>query len=152
MRTIAFTVHGKPIAQPRQRMRNAGKFIQSYTPASHPVTEWKRMIQITYSACEDAPRFAQGEPLEVIARFTMPRPKSHLRANGEIKPGQDYWHTKKPDGDNLIKAVLDALTKAGAYHDDSQIAKTHIEKCYTTHGNMETGLSILIKPLASPDA
>lgn len=43
--------------------------------------------------------------------------------NGEILP------TKKPDSDNIIKIILDALNGI-AYHDDSQICSIHFEKKY----------------------
>ena len=60
-------------------------------------------------------------PLMVTLGFGMPRPKS-LR--GE-KP-----HTKRPDVDNLAKAVLDAMNGI-AYHDDSQITQLNVVKAYT---------------------
>ena len=37
--------------------------------------------------------------------------------------------TKKPDIDNIIKIVLDALNKM-AFRDDSQVTKIEVEKIY----------------------
>ena len=36
---------------------------------------------------------------------------------------------RRRDIDNCLKALLDALEHAGAYHDDSQIVRLEIEKC-----------------------
>ena len=124
------TVLGKPIAQPRQRMRNAGKFIQSYTPKAHPVTAWKQAIKVAYLANKDGKPFDKGDPIRIRINFWMPRPKAHFRANGDLKAGSPKYHVSRPDTDNLAKAVLDALQGAGAFHDDSQVAKLTATKCY----------------------
>lgn len=50
----------------------------------------------------------------------MPRSKSNKR----------QYHISKPDVDNLAKAVLDACTDAGVWHDDSQIIQLSITKTY----------------------
>lgn len=38
-------------------------------------------------------------------------------------------HTVKPDLDNLVKAILDALNGV-AWHDDAQVVELHISKQY----------------------
>lgn len=43
--------------------------------------------------------------------------------NGEILP------TKRPDGDNIIKVILDALN-GFVYHDGAQICKIYFTKKY----------------------
>jgi hypothetical protein len=45
-------------------------------------------------------------PLTVRITFIMPRPKNKV---WKQKPMPRYCHIKKPDLDNLVKAVLDAL-------------------------------------------
>lgn len=45
--------------------------------------------------------------------------------NNEISP------TKKPDIDNIVKIILDALNKI-AFKDDNQITKLDVEKKYDT--------------------
>ena len=44
--------------------------------------------------------------------------------DGKISP------TKKPDIDNIIKVILDALNKM-AFKDDNQITKIEVEKVYS---------------------
>ncbi|MFX8637221.1 RusA family crossover junction endodeoxyribonuclease, partial [Acinetobacter baumannii] len=52
------------------------------------------------------------------------------------------WHTSRPDGDNVLKAVGDGLN-AVLWRDDAQIAEASIRKIYS-----ETpGLEIEVHPL-----
>jgi Holliday junction resolvase RusA-like endonuclease len=62
--------------------------------------------------------------------FVMPRPKSHLRANGGVKDSfAQREHTSKPDVDKLARCVLDALTGV-LYADDSQVVEISARKTY----------------------
>ena len=42
----------------------------------------------------------------------------------------EFYHTKRPDLDNLEKAVMDALTKAKWWEDDSQVCVKITKKRY----------------------
>lgn len=44
------------------------------------------------------------------------------------KRGAGGYKATKPDTDNLIKALKDAMTKAGYWHDDAQVASEVTEK------------------------
>ena len=80
----------------------------------------------------------------------MPRPKAHLRANGDVKEAaQTLIHTKKPDIDKLVRLVLDALTGI-AYVDDSQVVLLYAEKSYV-HPAV-AGCSITIASMESAPA
>ena len=48
--------------------------------------------------------------------------------------------TKKPDLDNVIKSILDALNKV-AYHDDTQIVSLSVEKFYSDSPRVEVAIS-----------
>ena len=66
----------------------------------------------------------------------MKRPKSHFRTGKFANYIKEKWiklpHTKKPDIDNLIKFVLDALQgQNGFFFDDSQVVRLYAEKIYT---------------------
>ena len=53
-----------------------------------------------------------------------------MMAAGEVRP------VKKPDGDNIIKIVTDALNKL-AYHDDSQLVDISVSKFYSENARVE---------------
>jgi Holliday junction resolvase RusA-like endonuclease len=70
----------------------------------------------------------QGElTIDIDAYFEIPKSASkknkQLMNNGGIRP------TKKPDLDNIMKIVCDALNKV-AYADDSQIVSAIVKKFY----------------------
>lgn len=119
MKTV--TVYGEPKAQPRPRATARGGFARVYNPST--ADEWKQAI---VDAARD-----QGEPflgpVELSIRFDMPRPK-HMRGT-EAKP-----HTVKPDIDNLVKAVMDALTTAIWWIDDAQVWSLRTSKKYAPKG------------------
>lgn len=59
-------------------------------------------------------------PVRVGLTFIFPRPKFHYNKAGGLKINAPFHHTKKPDLDKLVRAVLDALTGV-AFVDDSQV-------------------------------
>lgn len=128
MAAIRFTIPGEPLSQPRQSIRTfnraggKGPIATAYLPKSHPVNTWKAIVVMA------ARQAYQGPPLEGPIRlsmvFVMPRTK------GQTKPGKAMprlWHTKRPDRDNLQKAVKDALTGV-VWGDDSQVCSGPCDK------------------------
>lgn len=99
-----------------------------------------------------AKQFIPMEPLSVPLRVTlvfyMPRPKSHFRTNGELKESAPIWFTRKPDCDNLTKAVLDALTIIGMWVDDSLVVKQTAVKAYC---GKRTGCDVIIERIEETD-
>lgn len=65
-------------------------------------------------------------PINLSITFCLPAPDGAP----EDSPA---WGYSKDDIDNLLKGTLDGLTRAGLWHDDSQIARIFVEKRYTTH-------------------
>ena len=51
--------------------------------------------------------------------------KSDTKKNKLIKLKNSLWPNKKPDADNVVKIVLDALNKV-AYSDDTQVNEVHV--------------------------
>ena len=64
--------------------------------------------------------------MKITAEFPIPKSTSKRKAAALI----GKWHTKKPDADNVAKAVLDALN-GYAYPDDSAVSKLSVEKVYS---------------------
>lgn len=98
----------------------------AYTPSNTKDYEnlIKQYFKIKY------PRYVPLEnrvSVKIIAYFKIPKATSKKNTesmlNGEIAP------TKKPDIDNIVKIILDALNKM-AFKDDNQITKLEVEKVY----------------------
>jgi len=120
---ITFFVAGDPKPQPRPR---AGTF-QGKSRIYDPRTAegWKHRI------ASDAMKFRPSEPLTgplaVYILFCFKRPQALMRKKDPI---DRIRHTKKPDIDNLVKAVLDELTQLGFWRDDNQICQITGTKWY----------------------
>lgn len=46
------------------------------------------------------------------------------------KKKRGTWKTSRPDCDNLVKLLIDCMTKLGFWEDDSQIARLRVSKRY----------------------
>ena len=120
---ITFRVDGIPKAQPRAKARRMGNRAGVYDPGT--AEGWKALVAA--AAMPHRPAVPLEGPLFVEIDFYMPRPKSLMRAKDPEGPIR-CW--KKPDVDNLIKAVFDSLKNLGVFRDDGQISESIGRKFY----------------------
>jgi Holliday junction resolvase RusA-like endonuclease len=120
--SIAFSVLGEPVPQPRPRVSTRGGFARAYVPAQHPVHAYRQSLS---AAARAAGLGETGEPLNVVIDAVFERPKSHMTKAG-VKPTAP--RLPRPDVDNLAKAVLDALQDV--IGDDTLVARLVVEKSY----------------------
>jgi Holliday junction resolvase RusA-like endonuclease len=69
----------------------------------------------------------------VKIEFRFPRHNSHFGTGknvGKLKASAPKFVAVKPDVDKLIRAVLDALTDAGVFRDDSRVVQVSATKIY----------------------
>lgn len=71
-----------------------------------------------------------GGPLRIGMMFCVNRPASHLKKTGEPRSSAPTFHTGKPDVDNMAKAFLDAIQKAGIIKDDAQVVSISADKAW----------------------
>jgi Holliday junction resolvase RusA-like endonuclease len=76
------------------------------------------------------PRMPDDAPLGIVMKITVVRPKGHFKKNGELSTeGQKhpFPERKKPDLDNALKLVCDALNSR-AYRDDVRFVRATLER------------------------
>ena len=117
---IVINVKGLPIAQPRHRAACRGGFPKMYIPKDHAVHAWKKNVM---SAAAQVTDVTIEGAIKVDCLFVFPSPKSKKSQTGNYK-------FSKPDIDNLLKAIFDALTDVSLWADDSQVVEIHSAKMY----------------------
>lgn len=127
--TNCFMIPGKP--QGKARPRFSGGVV--YTPAS--TKRYEQTVRQAYiSATDAAQRFYEGA-VSVQIDAIFPIPKHWKKADREKALAGELPPEVKPDGDNIAKAVLDALNGL-AYKDDSQVVELTVHKRYGVTGRV----------------
>lgn len=123
---ISFTVMGVPIAKGRPKFARRGKYVTTYTP------DKTRNAEETFVArsLEFRPVAPYGCPIRLMAVFELPIPASWPAWKRALALTGNYMHVAKPDVDNLVKLVKDAL-KGVFWIDDSQIICVKAVKHYS---------------------
>lgn len=132
---IEVRVPGQPQGKGRAKFGNG----RTYTPAK--TVAYEGLIALAaQQVMAGRERLSGAVELTVQAVFQMPKSWSKRRQSAALLMPE--WHTAKPDGDNILKAVGDGLNGI-AWNDDSQIARCSISKAY----GPTPGLTIRIAPL-----
>lgn len=129
MKSISFFASGTPKGQPRPRAfaRRFGNKWSARVFDPGTAEGWKSQIALAAKEHISEP-FTNPVRLEVV--FNFPRPKFHFNSKGAVRPMAPRYHTAKPDADNAVKAVMDALTTLGAWKDDKQVVSIIARKEY----------------------
>lgn len=126
---FSFVVYGLPKAQPRTKARRIGQHAGVYTPKT--ADAWKALVVMAARAAPGFPPSPVTGPVSLAAVFYLPRPKRLMRKRD---PDGAVWCPAKPDVDNLIKALADALSQAGVWRDDAQVTSLSVAKLYAEKG------------------
>jgi len=143
MKRIELSVYGDPKGQPRPKAFSRGGHAAVYDPGT--AEGWKSLIAM--AAKPFLPESPLTCALRVDVEFIFRRPMHHFGTkSGELylKADSPTWHTRKPDRDNLDKAVLDALTQLGIWNDDALAVCGLISKRYARMGE-RPGAHIVIE-------
>lgn len=134
-KVISLTVPGPPVGKARPRVTRT----HTYTPKKTKVYE----ARVAGLLSEQCPGFVPlTGSLSMKLMIMCPVPKSASKSlkrcmlAGKIRP------TKKPDIDNIIKIIGDALNGV-AYEDDKQIVDVIAHKYY----DLDPGVTIIIKEI-----
>lgn len=123
MESITFFVPGKPRGKGRPRFSNGRAYTDEQTRA------YEYQIAANYRRIAGNFRFPDDVFLRVRIQQQMPVPQSVGRAKKAAMLAGSTFPAAKPDLDNVIKAVLDALNGV-AYKDDARVVGIYSQKVY----------------------
>lgn len=126
---IKFTVQGTP--QPKQRPRVTSR--GTYTPAR--TKDYEKIVGWSYAAA-GGKMMSGAIEVRVNAYFCIPKSRK------DVSVGD--WHLQRPDLDNVVKIVKDALNGI-AYKDDSQVVVEYGNKMWGASERIE----VTVKEIAN---
>ncbi|HLY82042.1 MAG TPA: RusA family crossover junction endodeoxyribonuclease [Acidimicrobiales bacterium] len=146
---LMIVVDGIPVPQGSKKIRPSGG-----KPGGRPVLvedndvrhrSWRaEVVAAARHAASGRP--ALLGPVLVSLLFRFPHPKYHYRTGrfaGVLKDGTPRFHSGTPDIDKLERHIFDALTIAGIYRDDGQVADGRRSKVYSER----PGVTIIVESL-----
>ena len=123
---IYFEVPGEPVAQGRPKFTRIGNHVRAYDPEKSRL--YKSLVRDAAAKVMPETPLECAVSLMVMAYRSIPRSwskkKQESARRGEIMP------TTKPDIDNVVKAIKDALTGV-IWRDDSKVVSLFAEKSYS---------------------
>lgn len=137
--SVSFFVPGQPVGKGRPRAAKRGSHIQLYTPEKTASYE-SLVATAAHGAMRGAAPIQGACHVEMDIRLMVPLSWSARKRNqaldGQILP------TKKPDMDNVLKAVFDAINGI-VWQDDVQVIQVQASKRYSAI----PGVAVVIKPM-----
>lgn len=119
---IKFTVPGIPVGKARPRVTRYA----TYTPQK--TKDYENLVKWSFkNKYKDKP--LKG-PIRIDIWLYMYIPKNTSKKRTKAKIKGDILPTKRPDWDNMAKAITDALNNL-AFKDDNQIVDAHIYKRFS---------------------
>lgn len=139
---IDFTIPGDPIAKGRPRFAKRGNFVATFTPKK--TSEYERLVKLcSYQAMFGRAPF--DAPIYLAVDIYLPIPTSWSKRKQIAAAKGEIGATKKPDADNVLKAVKDAMNGI-VYTDDSRVTDVVIRKRYSPTPRVHVMAKVL--PLA----
>ena len=135
MTEIRFTILGEPKGKGRPRFN---------THTGHAITpkdtvNYETLVHMEYKKqCENF-RFPEDAMLDMRIKAFYSIPKSKSKKVKESMRKHIVRPTKKPDMDNVIKIIADALNQV-AYRDDTQIVDCQCRKFYSEEPRVEVSI------------
>lgn len=130
---IIFTVPGEPQGKARPRFDSIRK--RTYTPMK--TRRYENFIAGSYAAAGGR-CFECAVAMRIKAYYGIPKSVSKKRRALLLANSEPV--SRKPDIDNVVKAVLDGLNRF-AYNDDKQVVALSAAKLYSDDPRLEIEIS-----------
>ncbi len=130
MTLVECTLPGDPHPKGRPRASLRGGNVHMRTPAATKAWEAKAAWLLRSASVG----VALSGPVRLYVDAIKSRPSGGGYPSRQMDPEGLCWRARKPDLDNVVKAVADALEKAGIIRNDSQIADVQCRSLWAPRG------------------
>lgn len=141
MNTLHIEIPGEPIGQGRPRFSTVcGHAVAYDAPKSRNYKAYVKLIAQQETKRQEWKILELPVSLRIKAFFSVPKSKSK-KFKAEAMEGREL-PTKKPDTDNIVKAIQDALNGI-AYKDDAYVCYLRVLKRYSDNPRVEIDVDYL---------
>lgn len=141
---VHFFVPGKPQGKGRPRAVARGKFVRMYTPEK--TASYESTVALAASQAM-AGRALFAGAVSVVMQIALPIPASWSKKKQAQAAADQLLPTTKPDADNTVKAVFDAINGV-VWGDDTQVVDLLVRKRY----HARPGVSVIVAPIFAREA
>ena len=125
--TIHFHIPGQPVGKGRPRIGKVGPHARMFTPAK--TVNYESTVAL-FAAQAMAGRALLTGPVNLQMRVDFPIPASWSMKKQRAAEAGQILPTVKPDSDNIVKAVCDAINGV-VWKDDVQVVDLTVKKRYS---------------------
>lgn len=139
---IWFRYDGEAVGKGRPRYARRGGYVQTYTPKKTKDFEEAIRMELMRSLPKDAqlPVYDRDKTLKMDVLVGVSIPKSYTKKKQALCRDRFIAPGKKPDIDNVCKAIMDACNGI-AYEDDAQVVYIIAEKVYAIEPFVEVQIN-----------
>lgn len=123
---IAFMIPGTPVGKGRPKFARRGAFVTTYTPEK--TASYENLVKLAAAEAMRGRAIIDGAVAVTIALFVTP-PASWSQKKQRAALEHVTMPTSKPDVDNVIKGIFDAMNDI-VFRDDKQVVDLSVKKRY----------------------
>lgn len=123
---VEFSVPGTPVGKGRPRFARRGGFVTAYTPEK--TASYENLVKMVASHAMLGRHPIEG-PVSLDLTLLVTPPASWSKKKIDAAIGGNVLPTSKPDIDNVLKAICDAMNGV-VFCDDKQVCNARVEKRY----------------------
>lgn len=128
MTAISFVIPGAPVGKGRPKFARRGNFVSTYTPEK--TASYENLVKVVAQQAMAGKDLIQGAVCVGILLFVTPPASWSQKKQAEAIRG-GVFPTSKPDVDNVIKGIFDAMNDI-VWKDDKQVCDLVLSKRYCT--------------------
>lgn len=123
---VAFVIPGTPVGKGRPKFARRGTFVTTYTPEK--TASYENLVKVKAQEAMRGRPMIEGA-VAVVVRLLVTPPASWSQKKQRAALEGNVFPTSKPDADNCIKGIFDAMNEI-VFRDDKQVVDLVVSKRY----------------------